>query len=383
MSFIRIFRMLLGTVRFEAREGFSDRFVNLCWSMGIPLWNVRREGEVLLADTGLKAYKKARSAAKRAGVRLHVVKKTGLPFLLRRNRLRRGLAAGLVLAGLFTLYAGSAVWSVEVSGNRTVTSSQILAAAREAGLTRAVPRRSVDPVCVRRAIAAKFPAIHWCSVNFRGANVEIVIREKKTGVKVFDESGAYDVVAAKDGQIEMIDTLRGKVQVKNLDTVTAGQLLISGLYEKTDGTGYTVHAAGRCLALTNAVVFADGDNADRSCLSAVKRRVSLYVFGFRIPLAFPLRKTCASSSERDLCGRDFTLPLGVICETGYELAPATGLSGGRQVLLACADAYDRYRDALKNARLVAAEYHRDDGGVRIALRLREDIAEEREIVLPE
>ncbi|MBQ6020731.1 MAG: sporulation protein YqfD [Clostridia bacterium] len=381
--FIRFLRLLFGCVRFEATEGFLDRFINLCWSMEIPLWDVKKTGKGLTATTGKKGYRKLRAAAKQAGVRLHATEKNGFPFLLKKNSMRAGMIAGAALGVIFMLYAFSAVWQVDVEGCETLNASAVLAAAEEEGLTRGVPRRSVDPASVRRALVSRFSQINWCAVNLRGAKAEIRIREVKKGAGVFDESGVYDVIAAKDGQIELIDAYRGKVLVRNLDTVTKGQMLISGVYETRNGTAYSTHAAGKCMALTTECIRAHTDPSSFRRVSGLRRSTSFYVFGARVPPFGAPNRQRITCSEKDLSGSDYTLPLGKRTVTAFDTEPAQITDREKTQLLAMMNAYDRYRERLKQAQLIDSDHKTDRGEIVIVLHLREDIAVERRVDIPD
>ena len=44
MSVISIIRFFRGTVRFSIRDGFLERFINLCAQNRVPIWEGRREG---------------------------------------------------------------------------------------------------------------------------------------------------------------------------------------------------------------------------------------------------------------------------------------------------------------------------------------------------
>ena len=53
MSVISIIRFFRGTVRFTIRDGFLERFINLCAQNRVPVWNGRREGNRYTACTTL------------------------------------------------------------------------------------------------------------------------------------------------------------------------------------------------------------------------------------------------------------------------------------------------------------------------------------------
>ena len=93
MFLIKLLRFLFGYVRFESGGGFPERFLNLCAQAHFPLWEVTSRGGTMKAFTTVKCYKKFRSYARKAGVRLRVKERRGLPFLLRRYRKRIGIVS--------------------------------------------------------------------------------------------------------------------------------------------------------------------------------------------------------------------------------------------------------------------------------------------------
>lgn len=62
-----------------------------------------------------------KTAAKKAGVRLFLRKKYGLPFFLFRNRKRKPLAAGFVCFFLFLYGLSFFIWDISFEGNLRFT----------------------------------------------------------------------------------------------------------------------------------------------------------------------------------------------------------------------------------------------------------------------
>lgn len=66
-----------------------------------------------------------RPCAKKAGMRMKIVKKSGLPFLLSKNRVHAGLAVGAVCFILITAALSGRIWTVNVTGCETVPEEDI------------------------------------------------------------------------------------------------------------------------------------------------------------------------------------------------------------------------------------------------------------------
>ena len=97
MLILRLFRYLLGYVRFAAWGGFPERFINLCEHNRILLWDVRSRDGVITACTDRSGYKRMRCAARRSGMRLRIKKKCGMPFFLNRHSRRVGIIIGMCI----------------------------------------------------------------------------------------------------------------------------------------------------------------------------------------------------------------------------------------------------------------------------------------------
>lgn len=61
----------------------------------------------------------------KAGMRMKIVKKSGLPFLLSKNRVHAGLAVGAVCFILITAALSGRIWTVNVTGCETVPEEDI------------------------------------------------------------------------------------------------------------------------------------------------------------------------------------------------------------------------------------------------------------------
>ncbi|MBR1812021.1 MAG: sporulation protein YqfD [Clostridia bacterium] len=383
MLIIKLLRYLLGCVRFEASDGFIDRFVNLCWNRHIPLWNVTRTENTLQGDTSVKGYKRMRAVARKSAVRLHVTEKKGLPFVVRHNRMRAGMLAGGALALLFVLFAVSSVWQIRVNGNTSLSAYQIIASAEAAGLRRAVPKKRIDREAVSLRLIQDFPEISWCAVNIKGGTASIEILEVEKAPEVDTNTAPSNIIAAKDGYIEQLHVLRGDAAVKNGDAVEKGALLISGVIGKRDGTSYTVRAKGVCFAVTTGTLTAAAKAENYFFVQNIKQQKRLYVFGAEIPLGSSVEGQTVCESETDLGGGDFTLPLGVCTRTTYQTQAADGLDGERLSLLTAAEFYRQYVGIAENGELLSSEFSLRENAMTAKLRCREDIAAEQPMIIAE
>lgn len=93
----KVRHLLHGIVRLNMRGTSPERFLNLCTLAGLNVWQVKKEQANLLFYMEIRDFKRCAPLARKAGVRLHIVEKRGLPVFLWRNRKRKGWAVSFVL----------------------------------------------------------------------------------------------------------------------------------------------------------------------------------------------------------------------------------------------------------------------------------------------
>ena len=105
----KVRHLLHGIVRLNMRGTSPERFLNLCTLAGLNVWQVKKEQENLLFYMEIRDFKRCAPLARKAGVRLHIVEKRGLPVFLWRNRKRKGWPAAICTVALFIPFPSSSL----------------------------------------------------------------------------------------------------------------------------------------------------------------------------------------------------------------------------------------------------------------------------------
>lgn len=250
MSIIRIIRFFRGTVRFSVRDGFLERFINLCAQNRVPIWEGRRNGSRYTACTTLAGSRRLPELAQKAGVVLENGPRGGAPVLLRRYKKRTGLFAGAILVAAAILILGCFIWQVQVVGLADIPAEEVDAALRELGVVRGALRRDIDPREVERLLMLRLDKAAWVAVNLRGSRAVVEIQERVVPPERIDDRVPHNVVAAKPGFITYMEVYNGQPAVKVGDSVDAGEILVSGIMEDKKQRNRTVHARAKVLAQT-------------------------------------------------------------------------------------------------------------------------------------
>lgn len=273
-----------GFVRFKAYGGFAERFINFCTADGISLWGICKTPDGLRAQTTAAGYKKIRSAAKASGVRVRLERKIGLPFFLRKYESYSGLLVGFTAVVLALSLMSGSIWVINVYGNETVEVEEIEEAFAEAGLKIGTRKRRLKKDGLDEKIIRNIGEISWSSVSIDGSVAEIKVIEAEKKPKIEKSTGTANIVARKDGQIEIIEPYKGSAAIKAGQTVMQGQLLVSGVTQTKNGTSLFSDAQGYAVARTTLRV--KTENKARQSFSAQTKKIySLYIFGKEISLS--------------------------------------------------------------------------------------------------
>ncbi len=323
MISLRLTRWLLGYVRFSVLGGSPERFYTNCAHSGAYLWDMTSGGNAG-ACVAARRYRFLRRNARRAGCRLRVRERTGLPFSLRRTKSHAGLWAGFAAFLVLSFSLSTHIWCVQVTGNKDVPAGKIESALASAGLVSGTLRSSVNPQEVERRVMLQCPEIRWISINLRGSMAEAAVRETTEKPNISDQKSVCNVIAARTGQILSLEVFAGTPEVKKGDAVVEGQLLVNAVVEDQTGGSTMTHASAEIIAETSREVTVKVPLHKQVDVPTGKTAVrrNLDIFRAHIPLTLQRKP---QGSWRCECERTTVslfgtpLPLGIYMETWKEV----------------------------------------------------------------
>ena len=129
-----IIRWLRGYVVFTAKGKFPERLINLAMLSDIAIINpVGGKGQ-LTAQVSVADYKALYNIRRQTMTGLKINKKVGLPFIIYKNRRRKGLAIGLGLFFAIINVLSIFIWSIDIEGNNQVSTCQMKETLRDNGV---------------------------------------------------------------------------------------------------------------------------------------------------------------------------------------------------------------------------------------------------------
>lgn len=318
--------MITGYVRICIHGYFIERFINLLSNLKVPVWGMKRvnRAEVTLCLRA-RDFKKVRMPARKAGVRVRIQKKRGLPFLLYRYRKRKGMALGLALFFALIFCMSAFLWSVEVTGNKTVEKTELLSMLEEQGFKPGRLSVSFDLHKLEYEILSHFPQIIWTHIGIYGSKAVVEVKEGRMPPPIVPEGEPCNIVAAADGVVTRLVVYQGEAKIKEGEAVAKGQLLVSGVLDSKVTGMRLVHAAADVKGQLRYVLTAEHP-LQREELLRTGQSLShswLAVFTIKIPLfwdkgiPYKLYETEDSVQELSLW-KGFILPVKRIHTVYYE-----------------------------------------------------------------
>lgn len=284
LGLIRFFR---GYVRFKVIGKFPERFINLAMKNGIGVFDARSSSEELYASVVVSDYRYIRPVARRAGVKLRITKRYGLPFFTYKFRYRWGIAAGVLFFAIFSLIMQNFVWTVELNGVDSISTSQLMTALANNGFAVGKFKGTLDLHSIERQIQLQFDEIGWMSINLIGTHAQIEIKEKALVPNAEISDTPSNIKAKCDGVIVSTNIRRGTAEIAPGSAVSKGQLVVSGFYENALGELHFVDADAEIIANTShSFSAACGETAVLLVPDTITNRSRLQIYWVDFPVTF-------------------------------------------------------------------------------------------------
>ena len=271
-------------VEFTAQNGGTDALLTAAAQAGLHPYNVCPLPGGFRAHCAAWQYRRFAALARKNRVRLRLLKKQGLYFVLRPLLRRVGLWAGFALFVPLLLWAQGFVWAADYSALTPGQAARTAAVLRENGL------QPGSAVTEEKLTAGEYALLRsgefsWVSLNFAKGRLEV--EAAAAAPKPDIAAGTLHGIRAKCGGVVVSTNLvSGTMLAKPGQTVEAGQGLIGTARSERDGTLIFVPAAGtvraqfewsgsRQVALTEPILQKTGHSVSSYRLSCFGQAISL------------------------------------------------------------------------------------------------------------
>ena len=234
---------ILGYVNIKVEGFFIERFINICISKKILLWNIKRKkSTIMYVNIGINDYKKLKPIAKKTKSKISIQNKKGFPFVVHKYR-KRKIFVGLLAVIFIALFVMSKfIWNIEIKGNNQISKTEILEELNKQGLKIGAYKGKINSNSIINRVRLDRNDIAWMGIDLEGTNAIVEIKETSKAPEIIDENEYCNIVSNKEGMITKINVQNGTAVVKEGDIVKQGDILVQGYLEgKYTGIRY-VHA---------------------------------------------------------------------------------------------------------------------------------------------
>lgn len=252
MLVLKLWNYFRGYVLIKVEGLALERFINICISNDIYLWDIERKDHTTLeAKISILGFKSLRKIIKKTGCRVSIDKKNGYPFKVHKLKKRKMLLVGAFFCFCLLILSSTFIFTINLEGNEILEDKEIISALEELGLKPGVNKYFVNFEEIETELLLNIEEIVWMEIEVKGikANVEVV--EKRLVPERIDKITPCNVVAKKNGVIKEVVAKNGDALVKEGDIVVEGDLLINGIVDRElmDKPLY-VHSYGQVYAKT-------------------------------------------------------------------------------------------------------------------------------------
>ena len=306
--FQKLIHFFTGRISFAADNGFETLFINTCKREGAELTDIIFTENGITASTRFRNYEILMRAAQESGMELRDIKKYGLPSILRRYKARLGIPVGLLISAAILLLLSNMLWSIEVTGLKTINEHAFLSYLEEENVKPGIFLMNVNCREIASVTEHYGKNILRASVNLIGCKLFIDIEERTPPPQINAENRYCNIIAAKDGEILKADVFAGEARIKTGDAVCKGDILVGGTRETAEGEHRFLEAKAQILARTRTFISCQtAFLINVESINAVKDRYTVSFFGVQLP-----HKTEEIASGGYLSSATGGFPIGIL-----------------------------------------------------------------------
>lgn len=332
----RLITFFRGTLKLCVVGSFPERLLNLCGQERIDFWAVEFiDACTICFTTRCGSFRKIKELAQRIGCEVEKQSSWGFPDFLMCFKKRYSFLIGLAVCLWAVSFLSSFILQIEVTGNQRVSTAVILNQLRQMGVKPGVYGPKIDRQQIAQQMLLKLEELSWMGINLSGTKLQVLVREREKKPDRIDENEFVHIVAETDGVIVRVEPELGDAVVQSGDTVTKGDVLISGTitleppqYSDLPNRYYQKHARGRVWARTwrtiHTVIPTQMQGKQYTGATQTAWRVNFFGRGIEIlgnsSISWPFYDKMASVWQVQLPGVG-TIPVWMTRETCIEYTP--------------------------------------------------------------
>lgn len=210
-----------------------ERFLNLCGSRDILIWNLLPCEDGYEFCISVAGFRQLKPILKKTRTHIRILRRVGAPFVTFRYRKRKLFGVGIFFFGMLLYYLSGFIWNIEINGNSYLSNEVILDFLKDEACTFGTKKSDISCETLEEALRSRYSEVIWTSIKIYGTKMTVDIQESLLPGEQYEkqDDAVYDIVAAKDGVVSEIITRSGTPLVTAGAEVKKGDILVSGCLE--------------------------------------------------------------------------------------------------------------------------------------------------------
>lgn len=126
---------LLGYLEIVVEGYYIEKFINICISKKINIWNLKREKSSILYARILRSdFKMLKEICRQTNTRVRIKKKKGFSFVLNRYKKRKISLVFFVIIMTIIFSMSNFIWNIEIIGNEKINKEDIIKIINDEGI---------------------------------------------------------------------------------------------------------------------------------------------------------------------------------------------------------------------------------------------------------
>ena len=228
---------LKGSVKISVCGLNTERFINICHNNNILLNNVITTDSGCILEISVSDFRKIKRPAHICRVRIRIMQRDGLPFVIHKYRKRYFFIYGIMIFILVNIVMSGYLWRIRITGNMYYSSKEIIDYINSMDIHYGMKTGRIACDDIEAGLRQNFERITWVSADVNGSRLRINIKEENGGRTDDNDTSESDICAAEDGCIVSIITRSGTPIVKAGDEVKKGDVLVMSKVESFNESG--------------------------------------------------------------------------------------------------------------------------------------------------
>lgn len=313
--FKKIFKFQSGYVIIEIVGKNKERFVNMCLTNGFRIWDVVPKEKGLILKIQNIDFIKIRRLVRKCDVKVKIISKHGIKVFAKKHRYRAMFPVAGALICIYFLVVPQYIWCIQIEGVKNANVDNIKEILSDKGVYVGAKKKNIaDLGEIKNAVIFGDDEVNWAWLYIDGAKARLVVQERTPPPEVYDKTTPTTIIATHDGFVRVAEVKRGERRVVAGDTVSKGDVLVSGkvaVFHEGYPEKYSyVNSDARIIADT--VHTKTGKFSKKELLRVKtgqsKKKVSLQIFGKEYKL-FGDAKRVFKNSNIDTKSYDATVPI--------------------------------------------------------------------------